>query len=205
MLLSIVSCSTPKYSAPETKLNLKYHHQEHSLSCEVASLKMVLDYYGLNTSEKEIISRMKFDPTLKTTSVWGDPDEGFVGNIDGEMPKDGYGIHAKGLQELAQNWRPTQLITNGSIQDLVLNIENGKPIIIWGYKGPGTPIPWTTPTGKLIHAIDGEHTWVIYGFAGDSKNPSGFFAMDPVTEPVFLDINYFEKIWKSLDNSAIIL
>src|SRR5204862_750243 len=74
-------------------LNLKFHKQEHSLSCEAATLKMVLDFYGMNVSESDIISKMPADPTPRSNDAWGEPNIGFVGNIDGKMMVDGYGIY----------------------------------------------------------------------------------------------------------------
>ena len=81
-------------------LPVTYHHQEHALSCEAAAL-VVLDYYGLGVSEADILKKMPVDRTPHANGVWGDPDEAFVGDVDGEMGSTGYGIHWKALSRLA--------------------------------------------------------------------------------------------------------
>ena len=77
------------------KLDVPYHRQEHSLSCEIAALKMALDYYGLKISESDLIKELVFNTkdSRSKNNIWGDPDLGFVGNIDGKIPNGGYGVY----------------------------------------------------------------------------------------------------------------
>ena len=117
------------------ELAIKFHKQEHSLSCEAAVVKMILDYYGLGISESEIIENMLFDATKRSGNIWGDPDAGFVGNIDGKMGVDGYGIHWDPIAKLISKWRKAEVITNGLARDLAFHISEGHPIIVWGSSG----------------------------------------------------------------------
>ena len=43
---------------PTVKLDVPYHKQEHSLSCEVASLLMALKYRGIDVTESELIQQL---------------------------------------------------------------------------------------------------------------------------------------------------
>lgn len=190
---------------PTFELAVKFHKQEHSLSCEAATLKMVLDFYGLNVSESEIIKKMPFDPTPKNNGVWGDPDKGFVGNIDGRMPSTGYGIHWKPLAETARNWRGAEIIEGGLAGDLTRHLLAGRPVIVWGYLGRGRPLSWQTPDGKKVSAINGEHTRVVYGFRGSPENPDGFFLMDPTYGAMYWEKNVFLRNWDAFGRSGIVV
>src|ERR1041384_2867337 len=126
----------------------------------MGALKIALDCQGAHVSEKTIISKLPFDTTPHTNGVWGDPDAGFVGNIDGTMPVDGYGIHCRPLAEAARNWKKAEPIENGSVQDLTRHLLAHRPVVVWGFMLRGQPITWRTPAGKLVHAADGEHARV---------------------------------------------
>src|SRR5262245_9197550 len=54
-------------------LEVKWHRQEHSLSCEIAALKMALSAQGIEVPESELIGRLRFDVTPRANGVWGDP------------------------------------------------------------------------------------------------------------------------------------
>lgn len=187
------------------ELALKFHRQEHSLSCEAAALKMVLDYYGLNVSESEIIKEMPLDKTKKLGDMWGDPDKGFVGSIDGKMGITGYGIYWKPLVETASHWKKAEIIENGLAQDLVENISEGRPVIVWGYVGRGKIMNWLTPEGKKIYAINGEHVRVVYGYKGSSENPDGFLVMDPVYGSAYWEKSKFLRNWDAFGRAGVVV
>ena len=73
---------------PAVNLAVPYHRQEYTLSCEIASLMMALNYKGVKITEKELIEQLPIsDPGPRhQNNIWGDPDSGFVGNINGAMP-----------------------------------------------------------------------------------------------------------------------
>ena len=189
----------------EVELALPFHRQEHSLSCEAATLKMVLSYYGVGVSESEIIKKMPFDKTQKSNGVWGDPNKGFVGNIDGKMLQDGYGVYWGPLAETARNWKKAEIIEGGSTEMVIEHLLAGHPIIIWGYLGRGQPLKWRTPEGKEIYAINGEHTRVVYGFKGDPDSPDGFLVMDPVYGPAYWERAKFIRNWNAFGRSGVVI
>lgn len=191
--------------AEASQLNVLFHKQEHSLSCEMAALKMVLDYYGHNVPESKLIEFMPKDVTPRQNGIWGDPDMGFVGDIDGKMGVDGYGIHWKPLSALAENWGETEIIENGLASDLTHHITLGHPIIVWGYMGRGLRIKWKTPDGKSVNVINGEHTRVVYGFKGDPQNPEGFLVLDPMYGPAYWEKDKFMRNWDGFGRSGVVV
>jgi hypothetical protein len=74
----------PQYPPkPTVLLPALFHKQEHALSCEAATLKMALSVFGADVSESEILKYLPYDKTPKKNGVWGDPNKGFVGKVDG--------------------------------------------------------------------------------------------------------------------------
>ena len=187
------------------ELPLKFHKQEHSLSCEAAVLKMVLNYHGVDVSESEVIEKMPFDETPRSGNVWGDPDIGFVGNIDGKMMVDGYGIYWGPLAITASHWKDSKIIKHGLAKDLAGHISAGRPVIIWGYLGRGKPVGWQTSEGKKIYGINGEHAFVVYGYDGPVDNPVGFKVMDPLYGPKYWKTSELIRNWDSFGRMGMVV
>ncbi len=126
-----------KYLNRIVKLPVPYFRQEHSLSCEIACLKMALNYQGVDVGERELIKLLPFDATQKRGEIWGDPDTGFVGDIDGEMGVNGYGVYWDPIAQVGRNWRKTEVLEAGSVRDLTANLMEKRPIIVWGTSSEG--------------------------------------------------------------------
>ena len=191
------------YSA--SQLDLLFHRQEHSLSCEAAALKMVLNFHNVSVSEADIIAKLPFDSTPRSADIWGDPDLGFVGNIDGKMGLDGYGVYWGPLAITASYWKQAKIIKNGLASDLVGYISEGRPVIIWGYLGRGRPINWTTLNGKKVYAINGEHTFVVYGYDGSADDPEGFLLMDPIYGPTYWTKTKLLRNWDAFGRMGLVV
>lgn len=200
----LASITTAK---PTVKLNVPQHYQEHSLSCEVASLLMTLEYRGVDVTETELIQQLPVsDPSPRgKNNIWGDPNLGFVGNIDGKMPNTGYGVYEKPINDLANIYRASKIITNGKIQDLIAELKNNNPVIVWGVFGKTKNISWKTPEGKTINAKNNEHTRVLIGFTGSSNNPQSLIFLDSIFGEVNEKTSDFIKNWKLLDNKAVVI
>lgn len=196
-----------KYLNRIVKLPVPYFQQEHSLSCEIACLKMALNYQGNKVGEPELIKLLPVDATQKGKGVWGDPNQGFVGDIDGEMGVNGYGVYWEPIAQVGEHWRKTQVLEAGSVQDLTANLLAKRPIVIWGCSSKGRikKIDWNTPSGKKISAIDGEHARVVTGFAGDAQNPEVFFILDPIFGELVWSKEELEKNWQSLGNHGVVV
>lgn len=197
-----------KFAAPPEPtvfLKVPFYRQEHSLSCEAATLKMLLAFHGVTVTEQELTQKVGFDPTPKQNGIWGDPQKGFVGNIDGKMLIDGYGVHNKPIARVANQYRNALAKTGASLEDLMNELEDGKPVIIWSYLSTGKPFRWKTVDGEVINAVYGEHTKVLQGFSGDALNPTGFFLVDPIYGAVYETKEQFLKHWTALDNQMVMM
>lgn len=192
-------------NAGDTQLLVKFHHQEHELSCEAAALKIVLDYYGDSVSETEILGRMPVDDTPHINGTWGDPSQGFVGSVDGLMGKTGYGIYWQALSKLASQWRHSEVIEGGALTDLTAHIVQKHPVIVWGYKDSRQSIRWKTKSGQPVMALEGEHTRVVYGFRGKPESPEGIYLMDPTSGPLYWSSQYFLENWNSFGRVGVVL
>jgi uncharacterized protein YvpB len=190
---------------PTVQLNVTFHKQEHSLSCEVAALKTALQEQGITVSESELISQLPFDSTPKQPGVWGDPNQGFVGSIDGRMLVTGYGVHWDPIAKLGAKYTTTEVMRHGSAQQLAEQIAQGNPVIIWGYYGQRGVYNWKTPLGSLITAINGEHTMVVYGFDGPATAPTAFYIMDPAQGKMQWTTEQLIYNWSALGHIGVVV
>jgi uncharacterized protein YvpB len=188
------------------KLNVPYHRQEHSLSCEIASLKMALDYAGVNVSETELINNLNFDPPIqKTGKVWGNPYQGFVGDIDGKMGRTGYGVYWEPIVAVGNIYRPTHYFTHMTAHDIANHILNNRPVVVWGYSGYGGKLTWNTEDGEKINAINGEHARVVIGFTGNQDHPEGFYILDPIYGELYWSADKLIKNGAPFENAGVVV
>ncbi len=205
-LIAMAAMPVGALSAPKiTKLSVPLFFQKQSLSCEVAALRMALAYQGVTISEKNLIKKLPFDTTPHTANTWGDPNKGFVGAINGRMNITGYGVYADPIADLARQWRDAEVMKNGTIQDLAKNIDQKRPVIIWGYYGKGGAVQWKTPMGDIITGVKNEHARLVIGYRGSALSPLGFYLLDPLAGRLYWSAETLEKNWGSLANSAVVI
>jgi uncharacterized protein YvpB len=167
--------------------NVPFFHQQHALSCEVASLRSALAGVGVTVSESDLWFRLPKDGTPKRVTangmIWGDPNTGFVGNVNGRMPKTGYGVFAGPIMRVADQYASSSLIRvdNGHAIDAALAAHH--PIIAWTVIGPLPPkfYHWKTPNGASIDTPAYEHTNVIVGYRGTADRIEGVYVIDPLS------------------------
>ena len=187
-----------------TQLPASYHRQEHSLSCEIASLKMALSVYGLDIPESELINKLKFDPTGRSKTSWGDPYTGFVGNIDGKMMGDGYGVYWDPIAAVGDQYLNAE-VKKFTAQTLAAEIADGRPVVSWGYSGRGKKYYWATSEGKKITAVNGEHARTIVGFTGSVDSPTTFIIFDPIYGKLTWKTKDLMNNWAPFDNMGVVL
>ena len=186
-------------------LHVPFHRQEHALSCEIAALRSALLTKGVDVKESELLSKLSFDPTPKKNGVWGDPNKGFVGDINGSMPSTGYGVYSQPIANLASHYRPAQAFTGGNLQTLITQLNLGNPIVIWVYVGTGKVITWKTPDGKTIRAVLSEHARTVTGYSGPGNKPTGIYTMDPIYGRLYQTTSSFMANWSALGYSGVII
>jgi uncharacterized protein YvpB len=166
---------------PVTQLSMSYFHQQHSLTCEVASLRMALTHYGISTSETALMNLVGFDgPATLQNGVWGDPNVGFVGSINGNGTTTGYGVYWGPIASAASNYRPSQAFSGESMGWIAQQVIAGDPVLVWGTDGGGRRTTWKTQGGSTVNAVIGEHTYVVKGVKGTAADPLLFYIYDPI-------------------------
>jgi uncharacterized protein YvpB len=187
-----------------TMVPATYHRQEHALSCEIAALKIALSVYGLNIPESELISKLKFDPTPRSKTTWGDPYTGFVGDIDGKMMGDGYGVYWEPIAEVGSQYLSAG-IRQFNPQILAAELADGHPVVAWGYFGRGKKYTWTTPEGKTITGVNGEHARTVVGFTGTIDSPTSFIIYDPIYGKLHWKTKDLMNNWAPFDNMGVVI
>lgn len=191
--------------AMDVELPVPYHRQEHSLSCEVAALKMALGRYGVAVTEAELIRQLPFDLTPRRGDLWGNPHEGFVGNIDGRMMVDGYGVYWEPIAKLGSRWRRTEVLRGASAAQVAAHVAAGRPVVVWGAYGRPTAYQWRTTDGSVVHAVNGEHARVVTGFSGTPDNPTEFLLLDPIFGRLVWSTDTFERNWGTLGHTGVVV
>lgn len=186
-------------------LNIAWDRQDRALSCEAAALKMALAGKGVRVSEDEIMARVGYDPTARTSGGWGDPDSAFVGDINGAQNSTGYGVHWAPIARASSAWRPSRAVTGMSLSDAARELEAGNPIVIWGVMGTSYYDPWVTPTGRKVEAWKGEHARTLIGFRGSAENPTSFIINDPIAGRVSWSAAKLRSNWATFSNSGVIV
>lgn len=199
--------ATDSASAQDVYLDVPFHRQEHSLSCEIASLKMALDYYGVNISEKDLLAQLPVDVPgpRQAGNIWGDPDKGFVGSVDGLMPNTGYGVYEDPVAKVASVYRSAEPMRDAALDDLLKALADNHPVIVWVPIGDGHDISWKTVAGNTVRAVYGEHARLLVGFSGAADQPDHLFFMDPVYGKIRTTPEEFNRAWAMLGNRAVIV
>lgn len=192
---------------PTFTLDMPLYKQEHRITCEVAALRMALGRYEIDVSEDELLEILAFDTREPLSDgVWGDPDNGFVGDPDGALSKyTGYGVYEYPIRNLARKYRPAEVLENPDIYSITNLVSAGKPVIAWGVIAGGDKIYWRTLDGKEIEAHPGEHVRVVVGFIGEASNPERLILHDPIYGRIIMSKAQFLKEWKLLGNRAVVL
>jgi uncharacterized protein YvpB len=168
------------------QLEVPFRKQQHALSCEMASLRSALEGVGVKVTEAELLKALPRDPTPKKTIsrgvfTWGDPNKGFVGNVDGRMPSTGYGVHADPVAELASQYAEATRLKSNDAEALTRAIDAGHPVIVWSVLGSRpSKITWKTPDGTTVNAAMYEHSLVVSGY---KRNEDGTIASVVVVDP----------------------
>ncbi len=167
----------------------------YNLDCEARSAVDWAAYFGVQISEIEFLNALPRSD---------DPDLGFVGEVNaawGSIPPQAYGVHAQPVADLLEAYGlDAMAITNLTWDQLRAEISQDRPVIAWvvGRVGRGTPIPYTTSSGRETTVARFEHTVIVIGY---NK-----------TEVTLLDgywiytrtIQDFQASWSVLGNMAIL-
>lgn len=176
--------------------------------CEVTSLAMVLQHAGVKVNKMQLANRIKKDTEPLSMSKagdiiqWGDPKEGFVGDITGRNK--GYAVYVQPLQELMEHYLPNRTVnlTGKDFNDVLTQIKAGKPVVIWttgDYKVPDRWESWKHENKQITAPLD-LHAVVLIGFE------NGYiYVNDPLTGKKAHKVNKetFIQSWDALGKQAL--
>lgn len=189
----------PASSAPlpaRVRLEVAGHAQRRSLSCESCSASDLLAHYGLSVSEEAF---------FRGLPVSDNPDEGFVGEVDGpgeQLPPAGYGVHAGPVAaRLTALGLPARAVRGRGLGWLRRELAQGKPVILWATASLDAPAPVRLRDrhGRAFAAVRGEHTFLAVGYA-----PGLFYLLDAATGEVKeIFAGGLDASWATLGRMAV--
>jgi uncharacterized protein YvpB len=175
--------------------------------CEITTLAMMLQFYGIQKSKMELIPEMKYDKTAYQLDQegkivnWGNPNIGFVGDITGRAK--GFGIYHTALIHLLKKYIPTAVdLTGQSFDVLERKIAEGIPVEVWttiDYIENVQWMEWDTSIGP-IRATFSEHAVLLVGYDKDHV-----YVNDPLSGKSNVKINkaLFIRTWEMMEKQAI--
>ena len=184
---SLLLSPFPTHADSERRLlPVPFHYQYHTLTCEIAALRMAARYHGQVWSEDDLLKLLPIEehqPRYESGSVvWADPNLAFPGNFQGwqlyhggldKHPERarwgqwGYGIHAPVIADLA-----VRIGLAAEVFDRVEAVYDAVdadcvPIVIVPDGGRDRAVRWQwhTPRGKPVTVINAEHSVVVRGYS----------------------------------------
>ncbi len=175
--------------------------------CEITSLAMLLQYYGIEKSKMDLVAEMKKDPTPMKKDrngnivYWGNPYHGYVGDVTGKKP--GFGIYHTALFPLLKKYIPTaENLTNRPFGQLEQKISEGIPVVVWttmGYTKPKKWISWNTSGGPFKTTFE-LHAVLLVGY-----DETHVYVNDPWTgkQKAKVDKRQFVSSWEAMGRQAL--
>lgn len=198
---------SPAQNPGITLIDIPLDWQDYSLSCEAASLKMALASKKVFVSEEEIMDEVGYDLSPRTSETWGNPNKAYVGNIDGEICKTGYGVHWEPIAKAARKWREAEIFSRWDIKGLTEELSKGNPAVIWGTLPVKNPkeCSWKTSGGESIRVFWETHVRLAIGFIGEKENPSKIIINDPLSGRLYWPTGDFLVNWGRFNRNAVVV
>jgi uncharacterized protein YvpB len=168
--------------------------------CEVTSLAMILNYKGIQVTKNQLAQEIVRVPLQYNSGVNGNPNTGFVGNME---VGPGLGVYHEPIFELAQKYLKAADLTNSSFDQLLEEIANGNPVwvITTSTFAPVSEFEtWQTPEGTVDISYK-MHSVVITGYDSTNiyiNNPYG-------TKNQKVDRESFIEAWEQMGKQAVVL
>lgn len=170
--------------------------------CEVTSLAMILNYNGYHVTKNELAKNIKKVPLTYRNGLKGNPNVGFVGNME---TGPGYAVYNGPIYNLAREYVGARAVnlTNSSFSELLERVSQGEPVWIITTETFSTVSSfekWHTPEGTISITFK-EHSVVITGYDEDFiyiNNPYG-------QKNERLNRSRFEEAWEQMGKQAIVI
>jgi uncharacterized protein YvpB len=172
--------------------------------CEVTSLAMLLQYWGVDVTKNELAAQILRVPLLYDDGKSGNPNMGFVGNME-DGP--GLGVYHGPIFYLANTTVSDQLmvrnLSNHPFSSVLEKVSHGLPV--WVITTTSfTPLPdfetWSTPQGTVGITFK-MHSVVITGYDQDY-----IYLNDPYgTKNKKVNKENFIASWEQMGSQAIVI
>lgn len=189
-------------------LSVPYYDQESPLTCEVSALRTALTYLGVSVSEERLLSKLAFatPEQMITPNIWGDPEVGFVGRVDGSIfHRTGYGVFDEPIRDLAREYREADIIEDANLTKVLEEVKDGNPVVAWGLLSQRPAVYWKTLEGKTVEARPGEHARVVIGYTGEINDPEKIILIDPIYGLIRMGADKFVEDWRIMDKRAVVV
>lgn len=172
--------------------------------CEVTSLAMLLNYYGIKVSKNELGEKIPKEIYQNEKGIYGDPNEGFVGDIEGGKGIKGYGVYVGPILKLAEDNVSKEFevkdLTKKSVDDLLMELSNGHPIwciVTVPLKATNDNEIWMTKNGEV------EISWNIHSVVLTGFDSQFIFVNDPYGEQKSVAYEDFKSSWEQMGSQAM--
>ncbi|MDB6232393.1 C39 family peptidase [Lactobacillus amylovorus] len=167
----------------EQKLNVPLENQMPDLpnGCEVTSLSMLMNYYGIRVSKNELAETIQHVDSFTDGGKYrGNPHQGFVGHMT--IANAGWCVYNEPLYNVARKYTShIENITGSDFLSLIKLVSNGHPVMIittTTFNKVNNMQTWDTNTGK-VNVTPSSHACVITGYSKPKKvvyvnNPYGY-------------------------------
>jgi uncharacterized protein YvpB len=191
--------------AVASRISTPVVQQRFQNNCETAALSMLLASQGVERDQAKLQEEVAHDGPLDPRTgpggemVWGDPERGFVGRVEGGGTAGGYGVYEQPILDLARRYvEPVDLSGKGpgAVYEKLLE---GRPVFTWIGLQDGPYETWTSPAGEEVTANYGEHTVLLVGIEDDRV-----LVNDPLDGTrKWWTKSQFEQMFERLDSRAI--
>lgn len=167
----------------EQKLNVPLENQMPDLpnGCEVTSLSMLMNYYGIKVSKNELAETIQHVDSFTDGGKYrGNPHQGFVGHMT--IANAGWCVYNEPLYNVARKYTShIENITGSNFLSLLKLVSTGHPVMIittTTFNKVNNMQTWDTNTGK-VNVTPSSHACVITGYSKPKKvvyvnNPYGY-------------------------------
>lgn len=144
-------------------------------NCETAALEVLLATVGVRvdqlTLQRQITRSGPLDPQGPSAApVWGDPDRGYVGRVDGTGPWGGFGVYPTPIRRLAaRHGLRLRDVSGAPAAAIYQRLLAGHAVMVWVGLADGPYRTWTSPQGRPVSVNLNEHTVVLNGIRADGS------------------------------------
>ncbi|WP_056938132.1 C39 family peptidase [Lactobacillus kitasatonis] len=167
----------------EQKLDVPLENQMPDLpnGCEVTSLSMLMNYYGIKVNKNELAENIQHVDFFTDGGKYrGNPNQGFVGHMS--IANAGWCVYNGPLYNVARKYTThIENITGSDFLSLLKLVSIGHPVLIittTTFNRVNDMQTWDTNTGK-VNVTPSSHACVITGYSKPKKvvyvnNPYGY-------------------------------